>query len=115
VFSKQIQQPRQPPPTVSLPQTLLGSRYDPLRPISAELRIRRRVSQPAQPGKTVRPTVEEWTPTTLERDAPDVLGVPRAWKAVKKLGLILVPAAGARPIEDFLLHVDGARASRPTS
>jgi hypothetical protein len=60
--------------------------------------------------ESIRPSVEEWTQATLERDAPDVLRIPHAWKTVKDLGLILVPLDGTPPIEDFFLHVDDATA-----
>ncbi|GLP65777.1 hypothetical protein TUSST3_23970 [Streptomyces sp. TUS-ST3] len=58
----------------------------------------------------IRPTIEEWTQATLEREAPDVLRIPRAWEAVKDLGMTLVPLDGTAPIEDFLIPIDGATA-----
>jgi hypothetical protein len=58
----------------------------------------------------VRPTVEEWTQSTLEINGPDPLRIPRAWQAVKDLGLTLVSLDGGPHIEDFFLHVDGAKA-----
>lgn len=60
--------------------------------------------------ESARPTVEEWTRATLEKNATDVLRIPRAWLALQDLGLTLVPLDGAPPVDDFLLHVDGVTA-----
>ncbi|MFF3911408.1 hypothetical protein ACFYZJ_36995 [Streptomyces sp. NPDC001848] len=60
--------------------------------------------------EAIRPTFEEWTQATVERDAPDVLRIPRAWKGVKDLGMTLMPPDGTAPTDAFLLHVDGATA-----
>jgi hypothetical protein len=58
----------------------------------------------------VRPILEEWT-HSIEAEEPDSPRAEQALRAVDALGLVLVPADGKEPIDDFFIHVRGTRAS----
>ncbi|MFB7134416.1 hypothetical protein ACFCZY_22695 [Streptomyces sp. NPDC056237] len=63
-----------------------------------------------QAWEDVRPVLEEWT-HSIEPEEPDPPKVDQALRSVDALHLALVPTDGNEPIDDFLIHIRGSRAS----